>query len=71
MATFSKLEAHPPRGTSVPCNVQVMTETRTNTVVSDNLPPVQVSSYTSFLDKVMVRDGEKYPVHDVPDVLTE
>ena len=62
LATFSKLEARPP---PVPCSVQVITET-SNTVVSEDLPPVQVSSYSSFLDKVMARDGEKYPVHDVP-----
>jgi len=69
VATFTKLEAPPPRSTSVPCSVRVLTETSTDMVLSESLPPRQVSSYTSFLDNVMARDGDKFPVSDVPNVL--
>jgi len=72
VATFTNLKAFTPPGSSVQCGVQVTTEPFTITSTGDpkSLPPVQISSYTSFLNGVMAPDRETYslPVPPVPPV---
>ncbi|KAH9005783.1 hypothetical protein EDB86DRAFT_1136207 [Lactarius hatsudake] len=55
IVTFSQLTAR--TGFTVPCRVQVTTETSTNAGVSKSLPPV--SSNTSISDGVIAFNGEK------------
>lgn len=52
--------------TTLPCAVQVTTETSTNAAVPKSLPPVDDASFT---DSVLVFDREKYPMAPVPGVL--
>ncbi|KAH9160230.1 hypothetical protein EDB89DRAFT_924523 [Lactarius sanguifluus] len=66
IVTFSQLNAR--TGSTVPCGVQVTTETCTNAGVPKSLPPV--SSDTSISDSVIAFNREKYPVPPVPGVLT-
>ncbi|KAH9064972.1 hypothetical protein EDB87DRAFT_1596824 [Lactarius vividus] len=61
---FSQLKAR--TGTTVPCRVQVTTETSTNVAIPKSLPPV--SSDMSISDSVIAFNGEKYagsvpPIH--------
>jgi len=70
VTTFTQLRVR--TGTTVPCAVQVTTETDTNTAFPKNLPPVKVSSDSdaSFTDSVLAFDREKYPKPPVPGVFT-
>ncbi|KAF8270677.1 hypothetical protein EI94DRAFT_1722285 [Lactarius quietus] len=70
VATFTNFKAFTPPGSSVQSDVQVTTEPITKMGDPKSLPPVQMSSYTSFLNGVMASDRETYslPVPPVPPV---
>ncbi|KAN0138650.1 hypothetical protein V8E53_003638 [Lactarius tabidus] len=69
--TFTQLSLRVRAGTTVPCAVQVTTETSTNAAIPKNLPPkVSSDSVASFTDSVLAFDREKYPKPPVPGVFT-
>jgi hypothetical protein len=67
VTTLAQIKAR--MGTTVPCAVQVTTETSTNAAPPKILSPVKISSDSSFTDNVLAFDREKYPVSPVPGFL--
>ncbi|KAH8993023.1 hypothetical protein EDB92DRAFT_2114013 [Lactarius akahatsu] len=60
VATFTQLKVR--ATTTVVSDAQDTTEASTNTAVPKSLPPLSVSSDTSFSESVMAFDREKYPI---------